>query len=51
MQPLELLALRNQWRRISNDARAEFKMLTDRNAELSGSLSTTPVHTTKVIAL
>jgi hypothetical protein len=51
MQPPELLALRNQWRRISNDARAEFKLLTDRSAEHSGSFSTTPVHTNKVVAL
>jgi hypothetical protein len=49
MQPQELLALRVQWRRISNDARSEFKVLTDRNAEQPGSFATTPVQASKVI--
>ena len=48
MQSAELLALRAQWRRISNDARAEFRLLSERNPEQSGSFSTTPVQTTKV---
>ena len=48
MQPSELLALRAQWRRISNDARTEFKLLSERNPELSGSLSSTPVQAMKV---
>jgi hypothetical protein len=48
MQPAELLALRVQWRRISNDARAEFKLLFDRNHEQPGSSSSTPVHVSKV---
>jgi hypothetical protein len=48
MQPTELLALRNQWRRISNDARSDFKLLTERNHEQHGSFSSTPVHASKV---
>jgi hypothetical protein len=50
MQPAELLALRAQWRRISNDARAEFKLLFERGHEHSGSFSSTPVHVSKVTA-
>ncbi len=50
MQPVELLALRTQWRRISNEARAEFKLLSERNPEHPGSFSTTPVQNTKVHA-
>jgi hypothetical protein len=51
MQPSELIALRVQWQRISNDARADFKLLTDRNADQSGSFSSTPVPVSKVISL